>query len=522
MLSENFLPGRSVTEPERPQVAPVLATACPGLFYTTPAQDGMLFRIRVPGGSLTATQALEIADIADRHSEGMLHITNRANLQIRTWQAVPTESLAHLQTLDLAGRSAATDHLRNIMLSPTAGLDRHSLWDPRPVAQQWSDYLADHPELSVLSAKFSVGFDGGEAVSIGDRPNDIVWAAILDGGALKLQLKLGIGDRGAPPGYVGVQIVPDQVLPTLAALAAVYRDYTVTSATPAPRLRVLVQDWGLETYLAAVAERLFSPWQRSSLQRTIATDNFYGHIGSHHQRQPGLSYLGVALPLGRLSSAQLRGVVAIAQEYAQGQVRLTPWQNLLIADIPSDDVATVAERIKTLGLPSQVAHPWSRMVACAGKGCKASATDTQTDALMLADQLVQSMTTMTPTMTTTTTTMARGTKAFGHPLSIHVTGCEKSCAQHPPADVTLLGVSLGQGTGYRIYQRDRAHPDGLHPSQPSSYQPSHKFGQLVHPGCPVTQIPQASSALAAPRVPFPSPLDVQLPSPEKHPSVTRE
>jgi ferredoxin-nitrite reductase len=244
------------------------------------------------------------------------------------------------------------------------------------------------------------------------------------------------------------------------------------------------------------------------LQRSVATVNAYGHIGSHRQRQPGLSYLGMALPLGRLSSAQLRGVVAIAQEYAQGQVRLTPWQNLLIADIPSDDVARVAERIETLGLPSQVAHPWSRMVACAGKGCKASATDTQADALMLADQLVESMATMmlpmTSPMTSPITPMAQGAEAFSHPLSIHVTGCEKSCAQHPPADVTLLGVSLDQGTGYRIYQRDRAYPEGLHPSQATS----HKFGQLVHPGCPVTQMPSAIAALVAPHVPCTSPPDM--------------
>jgi ferredoxin-nitrite reductase len=492
MPSENFLPGRTVALSERPQVAQVLATACPGLFYTTPAQDGLLFRIRVPGGCLTATQALAIADIADCQSEGILHITNRANIQIRTSQAVSVGTLTHLQTLDLAARSAATDHLRNIMLSPTAGIDRDSLWDPRPVAQQWSNYLADHPELAVLSAKFSVGFDGGEAVSIGDRPNDIVWVAITEAGELKVQLKLGIGDRGAPPESVGIQITPDQVLPTLAALAAVYRDYTEAVPTPTPRLRALLQDWGRESYLAAVAERLSKPWQHSAIPPLVRAANPYGHIGSHRQRQVSLSYLGVALPLGRLSSAQLRGVVSIAQKYAQGQVRLTPWQNLLIADIPSDDVTAVAERIQRLGLPSQVAHPWSRMVACAGKGCKASVTDTQADALVLADQLVRAMTTVTTATTMTTATPSPET--FDHLRSIHVTGCEKSCAQHPPADLTLLGVSLDQGTGYRIYQRDRAAQDGLPPSD----QVSHKFGHLVHPGCPLPQISQAIAVLSAP------------------------
>jgi ferredoxin-nitrite reductase len=138
---------------------------CPGLFYPIPAQDGILSRIRIPGGILNRKQCFAIADIADQHGSGYVDVTNRANLQVREIRTgINAEILKRLQDMGLGSRNPAVDHIRNIMTSPTAGIDPQELIDTRPFVQGWDNYIAAHPALSGLSAKFSVCFDGGGTV----------------------------------------------------------------------------------------------------------------------------------------------------------------------------------------------------------------------------------------------------------------------------------------------------------------------------------------------------------------------
>ncbi len=135
---------------------------CPGLFYVTPAEDGILSRIRIPGGILNSKQCRAIADIADHHGGGYVDVTNRANLQVREIHTgINAQVLKHLQEIGLGSSNSAVDHIRNIMTSPTAGIDPQELIDTQPFVSGWDKYIATHPALSGLPAKFSVCFDGG-------------------------------------------------------------------------------------------------------------------------------------------------------------------------------------------------------------------------------------------------------------------------------------------------------------------------------------------------------------------------
>ncbi len=406
---------------------------CPGLFYATPARDGTLFRIRVPGGIMTAAQCVAIADLTDAVSDG-IQITNRANLQIRAVKAIENDVLNRLQVLGLASVTSSVDHLRNIMASPTAGIDPMELIDTRPFVRQWDEYLANHPELAVLSAKFSVCFDGGE-MSVRDRPNDISFVAVKIDTNVYFRLHLSMGERGEPPRDVGVIIKPEESLTVLAAMAAVYCEYTLQhshTGSRKPRLRQLLDDWGVETYLQTVAQRSPLTWDSSSYP--LQPPDSYRHLGIHEQ-QPGLSYLGVVIPLGRLDTEQLRGLSALATEYGNGTLRLTPWQNVLIPNVSNSQIAPVQQALATQRL-HVATHPYSALVACAGtSGCKSSATDTQGHAQLLAAHLEQCI-------------------KLDRPINIHFSGCEKSCAQHHKSDITLLGVIYEGREAYEIYLGD--------------------------------------------------------------------
>ncbi|MGL5196072.1 MAG: precorrin-3B synthase, partial [Chroococcales cyanobacterium] len=118
---------------------------CPGLFYGTSAQDGYLIRIRTPGGFLNAQQGRVLATLAEAWGSHLIQVTNRANLQIRAVQGAPTAEMLHtLQTIGLAAENPRLDHLRNVMTSPTAGIDAQELWDTRPLVIALDAYIQHH------------------------------------------------------------------------------------------------------------------------------------------------------------------------------------------------------------------------------------------------------------------------------------------------------------------------------------------------------------------------------------------
>ncbi|OUL21458.1 precorrin-3B synthase [Nostoc sp. RF31YmG] len=414
-------------------------TKCPGLFYATPAQDGILSRIRIPGGILNSKQCRAIAEIADLYGGGYVDVTNRANLQIREiHQGINTEVLKRLQELGLGSNNTAVDQIRNIMTSPTAGIDSQELVDTRPFVQAWDNYIKANSQLSALSAKFSVCFDGGGIVSVSDRVNDIVFAAVLVDGNVYFRLCISDGAKGKPAKDTKILLPLQKCLPVLAALADVYLAHIEPNSKPKLRLREVVNNLGCENYLQEVQQRLAFPLsflqQKEEFVERISN---YHHIGIHPQRQPSLFYLGVVLPLGRIETMQILGLAELAEKYGSGTLRLTPWQNILLTDIPQQCVADVQSEIAALGLDCSVSNINSGLVACSGKrGCAASATDTKGDALVLAEYL-------------------KNRVSLDSPVNIHFSGCAKSCAQHSKSDITLLGVSVeddnGTVEGYRVY-----------------------------------------------------------------------
>ncbi|BBC23671.1 precorrin-3B synthase [Pseudanabaena sp. ABRG5-3] len=416
---------------------------CPSLFNATTAQDGILSRIRLPTGLITSTQCEVLVQVVNQFGNGEIQITNRANLQIRTSQALPEEVLLDFQDYGLASSNESTDGLRNMMASPSAGIDAHAKINTIPFVKAWNFYLLQHPELAILSNKFSICFDGGEAIRVSDRPNDICLVAVEINGEIYFDLHLGLGDRGDSPVPVGVLIPHNQVLEVLAVLTEVYRIYTeqklekkIYSRSRPPRLRELLHDWGVEKYLDLVEQQLGYALKPSLLAPCPLGERgtrAYEHLGIHTQKQSGLFYIGMVVPLGRLTSQQLLGLANLAQQYGGGALRLTPWQNLLITDIAEADLEQVTQELLNLGLHTSPQHPYAAIAACSGyKGCKSAFTDTQADAKAIALHLEKCM-------------------QLDAPINLHFSGCDKSCAQHHASDIAIVGQA---SETYRVYVGD--------------------------------------------------------------------
>ena len=418
---------------------------CPTLFNATTTENGILSRIRFPAGLITSDQCELLTNVVSQFGNDEIQITNRANLQIRTSQVLPEDVLLDFQDYGLASSTESTDGLRNIMASPIAGIDPLAKINTIPLVKAWNLYLSQHPELGILSNKFSVCFDGGESISVSDRPNDICFVAVELDREIYFRLHLGLGDPA-----VGILIPQKQVIEFLAAMTEVYRDYTQQKLdqdlsqnlrSRPPRLRELLHDWGVECYLRLVKKKvgdLFEwieeippspPCKGGRINRDFA------YVGVHPQRQLGLVYVGVVIPLGRLTSWQLQGLANLAKQYGGGALRLTPWQNILITDIQKSKIEVVTREIADLGLSIAANDPYAAIAACSGiKGCKSAQTDTQADAKAIATHLENCI-------------------KLDYPINMHFTGCDKSCAQHHSSDITFLGIESNPDT-YKVYIGD--------------------------------------------------------------------
>jgi ferredoxin-nitrite reductase len=405
-----------------------------GLFYVAPNQHAFMLRLRLPGGIVSSHQAKGLGSVAERFGGGYLHVTTRANLQVREIGATHTTTvLTAIDELGLTSRGAGADNIRNLTGSPAVGIDPQELIDTRPLTRELHHYILNHRELYGLPRKFNIAFDGGGRLGVLEDTNDIGFAAVAVGpdkpvpaGVYFRMLLGGITGHGVFARDSGVLLLPQEVIPAAIAIVRLFIDHGDRTDRKRARLHYLIERWGVEKCLAEAAAHLPFPWRFAPLAvcEPRGPIDKHGHIGVHPQSQPGLCYIGVVLPVGRLEAPQLRRLAEIAERYGSGTLRLTVWQNLLISDIPEARVGDAVAEIEALGLGTSASAIRGGVVACTGNvGCKFALSDTKRHGLALIDHLDARV-------------------ALDEPINIHLTGCPNSCAQHYVADIGLLATKV--------------------------------------------------------------------------------
>jgi ferredoxin-nitrite reductase len=413
-----------------------------GLFYVAPAQDSFMLRLRTPGCVLHAHQMRGLARMAEDWGAGEAHITTRGNIQIREFQPKDiVRVLMEVQSLGMSSRGSGADNIRNITATPTSGLDPRELFDVAPLAQALNFYILNSRDLYGLPRKFNVAFDSGGAISVVADTNDIAFVAtrvaegrtVPEGVYFRVQL-CGITGHRQFASDCGILLTSGQTVAVAAAMIRVFRDHGDRTDRKKARLKYLIDRWGIEKFLEETEKQLAFPLVRFSLAECEprAAIHQHGHLGAHPQRQSGLFYIGVAVPVGRLSVRQMRAIAEIAEHYGSGEIRLTVWQNLILSNIPGDKLKAAQRAIADAGLSDAAGTFAAGTVACTGnKGCRFSATDTKAHAVSLAGFLDERFKVV-------------------QPVNLHVTGCPHSCAQHYIGDIGLLGTKIGGEEGYQV------------------------------------------------------------------------
>lgn len=428
-----------------------------GLFYVAPAQDSYMCRLRIPNGILKHWQFAGMADLAERLCGPFCHVTTRANLQVREIPPQHTVALIEgIQDLGLCSRGSGADNIRNVTGTPTAGIDPQELIDTREYARQWHYHILNDRSLTGLPRKFNVAFDGAGRIAVLEDTNDIAFAAVevKDGFGVDpgVWFRLGIGGITGHRDFAketGIIVKPADATKVADAIVRVFIDLGDRTNRLKARLKYVIDGMGMEKFLVLVEAKLGRALTRvppEALALRPAFDRM-AHIGIHAQKQPGLNWIGVVLPVGKLTCDQMHGLARIARDLGDGDIRLTVWQNLLISGVRDQNVALATAAIETLGLAVKASQIRAGLIACTGNaGCKFAASDTKRHAAEIGDWCE----TRVPIET---------------PLNIHLTGCHHSCAQHYISDIGLLAAKVPAESdddtveGYHLYAGGGFGPD---------------------------------------------------------------
>ena len=408
-----------------------------GLFYVAPAQNSYMCRLRIPNGILTHWQFAGLADVAERFGGGYANVTTRANIQIREIEAANAVNVVEaVQDLGLSSRGSGADNIRNVTGTPTAGIDPFELLDTRPYAREWHFHVLNDRSLTGLPRKFNVAYDGAGQIAALEETNDIGFQAVKveDGGSVPagIYFRLMLGGITGHKDFArdtGVILEPSEATRVADAIVRVFIDSGDRTNRNKARLKYVLDEWGFDKFLEAVEAKLGAPLTRVDARHVKprrAPDRF-AHIGVHAQKQAGLNWIGVVLPVGKLTCEQIRAVAALARELGDGDIRLTVWQNLIVSGVADANIPAALERIKAMGLAAEASSVRAGLVACTGStGCKFAAANTKGTAEAIARYV-------------------EGRLALDTPVNIHLTGCHHSCAQHYIGDIGLIGARVPVG-----------------------------------------------------------------------------
>jgi sulfite reductase (ferredoxin) len=393
-----------------------------------------MMRIRIPNGILSSHQARTIADLAERHARGVADITVRQNVQFHwvTVESLP-EVLESLWRVGLSTTGACGDVARNITGCPLAGFDGHELCDASPLALELNGNLGGNAEFYNLPRKFKVSITGCRSWCTYPEINDVGLTALTRkrqaGTETGFSLRVAGGLSTDP--HLAVRLNAfvqwSQVVPVVRGVAELFRESEVLRQNrERARLKFLFlqHGWTPDSFLAALHERLAFTLD-SAEPEELPSDVHRDHVGVHPQKQPGFSYVGANVLRGRITPAQLRTTANLSDRYADGHLRNTIMQNLLIVNVPNEHAARVAAELTASGLPVRASAFARGTVACTGSEfCKLALTETKSFARWLTEELDDRL------------------PGFQQQLKLHITGCPNSCGQHWIADIGIEGKKL--------------------------------------------------------------------------------
>ena len=434
-----------------------------------------MLRIAIPYGMLAGAQLRALADITRRYDRGYGHFTTRQNLQLN-WPALEDvpDILAELAKVQMHAIQTSGNCIRNTTSDQFAGIANDEVEDPRPwceLIRQWSTL---HPEFAYLPRKFKIAVSGAAQDRAAIQVHDIglrLWRN--DDGELRIKVLAG-GGLGRTPmiGDVVREDLPWQHLLTyLEACVRVYNQFGRRDNKFKARIKILVKALGIEEFrrrvdeewaylkdgpqtlnqAAVEAAKVHFPEPERRPVAASATEDFdklrsenrsfarfvTNNVTDH--KVPG--YKAVTLSLkrrehapGDVTADQMEAVADLADRYSFGEVRVTHEQNLVLSDVPVDELEALWKELDALGMANPTVGTLNDIICCPGGDYCGLANAVSIPIAQALQERFEDLDFLYD---------------LG-PLDLNISGCMNACGHHHVGHIGILGVDKKGEEYYQI------------------------------------------------------------------------
>jgi ferredoxin-nitrite reductase len=401
-----------------------------GVFFRRQTPGQFMMPVRMSNGLTNAAQIRAIAGISQEVGPGFADITTRQQIQLRGFgiDRVP-DIWCRLEAVGLVSIQTGMDNIRNVAGCPLAGLTPHELFDASPVVRAFTDTFMRNKAFTNLPRKFNVAITGCTEHCTHAESQDLALVPAVarlegsdtNGFNILVGGKMGSGGfQAAKP--LNVFVRPEDAAAVCAEITFIFRDHGSRKARNRARLAFLVDAWGIERFRRELEQRIGRPLSPAGKDARGA--RHVDHLGIVKQKQAGLNAIGLAVPVGRITTAQLFELARVADTYGSGDIRMTMGQNVIVPNVP-DALLPALGREPLLRELSHEPHAALRgLVSCTGIDyCHFALIETKELAMKTAQHLERQL---------------PGCKSF----TTHWSGCPAGCGNHALADIGLLGKNV--------------------------------------------------------------------------------
>ena len=409
-----------------------------GVYPQRPQEDGFLMmRVKVPGATYSSAVLREVADLSEEYARGTLDVSDRQAFQFHWLNIRDIPAIfSRLERIGLHTRGACGDTVRAVISSPLAGLDAREVLDVSGLAHDLDRELSGNPAFGDLPRKFKISITGSPQLEGIHLINDIGFLAHEVNGEVGFDVWVG-GGLGAVAHLaqrLGVFVRPDEVVEVATAIAGAYRDHGYRQNRKKSRLKYLIKDLGPQTFRALVEREYLGRPMQDGPAAPLAPFGGNDVLGVQPQKGGG-HYVVVATTVGRISPEKARALADLADEYGSGELRNTPFQNMLIPNV--QDSAGLSAALSAIGLAPDTGMRGTT-IACTGtQFCRLALTETKARTAGLIDHLE-----------------AGGLSLPQLPITINLTGCSNACTRYQVADLGFMGAlrTAADGSSQEAYQ----------------------------------------------------------------------
>ncbi len=432
-----------------------------------------MVRIKIPFGGITANQLRRVAELADRFTTGVGHVTTRQDIQLHFAELkdVPT-IMRGLAEVGLTTREACANTVRNVTGCHLAGVCQGEVFDITPYAKTVAYHLLRNPLNQSLPRKFKIAFSGCKHDCALTPIHDIGLLAVKKAdGTIGFRMAVG-GGLGSAPRIAQVlrEFTPlDELIPSIEAVIKVFDTLGNRKNRNKARMKFVVEKLGFDEFKRRWEEAYVSmgharpanepltllQHQDEPPQLIMPTSNGSnpgavqgnGHVNGSRQETPfqmwqrtnvvrqkqeGYVAAVIKLFMGDLTSSQMLHIADLADKYSNGNIRTTINQNMIIRWIPETKIGDLYEELASEGLSDPGAELVEDIIACPG-------TDTCGLGITSSKGLARALAEVFP---------AGRVPDDLKDVSVKISGCHNSCAQHHIATIGLHGVGkrIGEHT----------------------------------------------------------------------------